>query len=187
MNGWTANPLQFSLMIVIYAWDMRFLLPAMLLALVACDGTVYTREGVTDGDTFYLAPRAWADDDPVLQSWVAYSLMKSACQLEVGGENPARVSDYGCEFTARRHLVEAWEAQRAAKGSADAYLDTLLRVRDAGFLDEYTVHYFGRSDWSVPAEVRLGDFRRWRQAHLAGHRPETRLVGSWNYRATRGK
>lgn len=186
MNGRTANLLQFSLMIVNYARGMRMLLPAVLFALVACDGTIYTRDGVTDGDTFYVAPRAWADDDPVLQSWVAYSLMKSACQLELGGDNPARVSDYGCEYTARRHLVEAWEAKKATGAAIDPYLDTLLRVRDAGFLDAYTVHYFGQGDWSVPAEVRLGEFRRWRQSHLAGHRPETRLIGSWNYGAPPG-
>jgi hypothetical protein len=173
--------LQVSLRPVNYAWTMRYLLLTPLLWLAACDGTVYTRDGVTDGDTFYLAPRAWTDDDPVLQSWVAYSLMKSACQLEVGGENPARVSDYGCEFTARRHLVEAWEEHRA--GASDPYLDDLLAVRDAGFLDEYTVFYFGHSGWAVPGEVRVADFRRWRKSHLQGHRPQTRLIGSWNYRA----
>ena len=97
--------LQVSLMPVAYAAPMRILTLAMLLALAACSGSVYTSDGVNDGDTFYLAPRAWADDDPVLQSWVAYSLTRSACQLELGGENPARNNDYGCEYTARRHLV----------------------------------------------------------------------------------
>ena len=157
------------------------LLSSLLLS--ACNSEIYTRGGVTDGDSFYLAPRAYQDDDPALQAWVAYSLMKSACQLDVGGEIPSRSSDYGCEFTARQHLVEAWEEQREEHGQAsDPYLDDLLAVREAGFLDEYTVHYFGRRHWQVPVEVRVDDFRRWQREHLRRHEPQTRLIGSWGYR-----
>ena len=162
---------------------MRSTVILCLVALAGCNTSVYTKDGVTDGDTFYLAPLAYSNDDPVLQSWVAYSLMKSACQLELGGENPGRNSDYGCEFTARRHLVEAWEAQRAEhQGASDAYLDDLLQVREAGYLDEYTVRYFGRGHWQVPIEVRVADFREWRRTHLRRHKPQTRVIGSWNYR-----
>jgi hypothetical protein len=161
---------------------MRVLAFLALAALTACNGSIYTRGGVTDGDTFYLAPRAWSDDDPVLQSWVAYSLSKSACQLEIGGNNPARNSSYGCEFTARSHLLDTWEEQRAEHVAAtDPYLDDLLRVREAGYLDEYIVHYFGRRHWQVPTEIRDDDFQRWRQSNLRRHRPRTQMIGSWNY------
>lgn len=183
MNSAFANSIQVSLISVKYAAVMRFLAILTLLPLVASGGEVFTRDGVTDGDTFYLAPRAWADDDPALQSWVAYSLMKSTCQLEIGGENPARNSDYGCEFTARQHLLDTWENQRAEHDdAADPYLDDLLRVREAGFLDEYTVYYFGRKHWQVPAEVNVDDFRQWQRTNLRRHKPQTRLIGSWNYR-----
>ena len=156
-------------------------LPFLLLA--ACNSEIYTRDGVTDGDSFYLAPHAFQDDDPVLQSWVAYSLMKSACQLDVGGEMPARVSDFSCEFTARQHLLDAWEERRSDDdGVADVYLDGLLLVRDAGFLDEYTVRYFGRGDWLLPEGLQLDKFQHWQRANLRGHQPETRLIGSWGYR-----
>lgn len=161
---------------------MRILAFLALAALAGCNSSIYARDGVTDGDTFYLAPRAWSDDDPILQSWVAYSLSKSTCLLEIGGDNPARNSSYGCEFTARSHLLETWEEQRAEHVAAtDPYLDALLRVREAGYLDEYVVHYFGRRHWQVPAEVRVDEFRRWQQANLRRHRPRTQLVGSWNY------
>ena len=84
---------------------------------------------------------------------------------------------------ARQHLLDTWQTQRAEHAEAnDPYLDTLLRVRDAGFLDEYTVHYFGRSDWQVPAEVRLDEFRRWQRDNIPRHRPQMRIIGSWNYR-----
>jgi hypothetical protein len=134
---------------------------------------------VTDGDTFYLAPRALTDDDAVLQSWVTYSLIRSTCQLDVGGENPARVNTYDCELRARRRLLDSWRENRER---ADPYLDTLLAVSQAGFLDEYVVYYFGRDSWQVPAEVDLDAFRDWRRSRLRGHKPETRLVGSWGYR-----
>lgn len=172
-----------SLSSVTYPQIMRILLLLALWPPLAFGGEIFTRDGVTDGDTFYLAPQAYSDDDPVLQSWVTYSLMRSACKLEIGGANPARNSDYGCEFTARRHLVAAWEAQRAEHpGATDDYLDDLLRVRDAGFLDEYTVLYFGNKHWQVPAEVRVDEFRAWRRDNLRRHTPQTRLIGSWNYR-----
>ena len=183
MKSGTADPLQVSLSPVSYALIMRPLLVIGLALLAGCNTSIYTKDGVTDGDTFYLAPRAYSDDDPVLQSWVAYSLIKSTCQLELGGDNPARNSDYGCELTARQHLLDTWLEQRSAHpAAADGYLDTLLRVRDAGYLDEYTVYHFGRRHWQVPAEVRVTGFRRWQRQHLPGHRPQTRLVGSWNYR-----
>ena len=183
MMSLSATLLQVSLSAVTYAVAMRTLVFGLLLALTACNTTIYTKDGVTDGDTFYLAPHAWADDDPVLQSWVAYSLVRSACQLELGGDNPARNHDYGCEYTARRHLVDTWEEHRAEHPDVtDAYLDSLLLVRDAGYLDEYTVRFFGRDGWQVPAEVRVDDFRRWQAHHLEDHRPQTRLIGSWNYR-----
>lgn len=176
------NLLQVSLIRVTYASLMRILLILLCLPAVALAGQIFTRDGVTDGDTFYLAPRAHVDDDPVLQSWVAYSLAKSTCQLEMGGDNPARNNSYGCEYTARRLLLDAWDAQRAEHtGAADDYLDTLLRVREAGFLDEYTVRYFGRKHWQVPAEVDIAAFKRWQGQHLRGHRPQSRLIGSWNY------
>lgn len=161
---------------------MQRLVILPLLLLTACNSEIYTRDGVTDGDSFYLAPHALQDDDPVLQSWVSYSLMKSTCQLDVGGEIPARVSDYGCELTARQHLLDTWEEQQPQHdAAADAYLDALVDVRDAGFLREYTVHYFGRHDWHVPAELRTDDFQRWQRRYLRRHKPETRIIGSWGY------
>jgi len=81
MKSGKANLLQVSLISVTYAETMRILTVLALLPLVALGSEIFTRDGVTDGDTFYLAPQAYSDDDPVLQSWVTYSLMKSACQL----------------------------------------------------------------------------------------------------------
>jgi len=161
--------------------SLSLLLPSLLLV-SACNNEIYVRDGVTDGDTFYLAQQALVDDDPILQSWASYSLTKSACQLELGGQNPARASSYGCELTARRHLLDTWEEQRHEHpGIRDEYLDSLSYVRESGYLDEYVVYYFRSSDWQIPAEVDVRKFRKWQRKHLPGHQASTRIIGSWNY------
>jgi hypothetical protein len=162
---------------------MRFLWLFSLSLLVACNGEIYTRDGVTDGDSFYLAPVAFASNDAATQAWVAYSLMKSVCQLEIGGDNPARANSFQCEFKARSNLVNTWQERlQQDQQLSDTYLDTLTEVQYAGFLAEYTVHYFGNEDWSTPDGLRELEFERWRRTNLRGHKPRTRLVGSWNYR-----
>ena len=157
-----------------------YLLVAALLA--GCNPTIYVRDGVTDGDTFYLAPRAFTESDAVMRSWVTYSLMRSACQLKVGGEIPSRVSTYDCELNAREYLVAEWMENRVSgEPREDPYLDTLVSVSDAGFLEEYVVHYLGKESWQIPAGVEMVPFGEWRRARLRGHAPETRWIGSWGY------
>lgn len=154
-----------------------------LLAVAACNGEVYVRDGVTDGDTFYLSPQAITDADPVLQSWVSYSLTKSACQLALGSDNPARANSFDCEQVSRRHLLETWaEKKHRDSGVSDTYLDQLLDVERAAYLDEYVAHYFALPDWTLPNDLDMADFHAWRRMVLKDHRPETRIIGSWNYR-----
>ena len=163
---------------------LRFSLLIVILGVAGCNGEIYVRDGVTDGDTFYLSPQAFMDTDPAAQAWVSYSLTKSACQLEISAENPSRANSYGCEMTARKHLLETWEELRPGgePGNRDDYLETLLAVRDAGHLDEYVVYYFGAPGWRVPAEVDMAGFDDWQRRHLRSHRASTRIIGSWNYR-----
>lgn len=161
---------------------LRRLFVVIAVCAGACNSDVYLRDGVTDGDTFYVAPIALVDDDPVLQSWVAYSLMTSACQLQIGGENPARSTSFECERKARIALLDSWaEEQAILEGLSDDYLDTLASVDAAGFLDEYVMHYLHRPGWQPPANLDMRDFRTWRRARLRGHHAETRLIGYWGW------
>ncbi|MEX2126466.1 MAG: hypothetical protein WD795_21405 [Woeseia sp.] len=162
-------------------WPIAALTTAALLG-AACNGEIYLRDGVTDGDTFYLAERALTDPDPVLQSWVSYSLTRSACQLQAGGENPARANSFECELGAREHLVETWSEHRAAHANiSDRYLDELTQVQEAGFLAEYVADNFRRRNWQIPPRLDPRAFDDWRRIHLRSHTPATRLIGSWNY------
>jgi hypothetical protein len=160
----------------------RAALLAIAALLGACNGEIYVRDGVTDGDTFYLAERALSDDDPVLQSWVSYSLTRSTCQLQIGGENPARANSFDCELAAREHLLESWAEKRARHaGASDPYLDQLAGIAEAGFLREYVATYFARRKWQLPTDLDMTGFDAWRRTALSRHEPETRIIGSWNY------
>lgn len=160
----------------------RFFCLAAALLCGACAGDIYLKDGVTDGDTFYLSQRALSEDDPAYQSWVRYSLALSTCQLEIGGDNPARATSYECELRARRHLVEAWREKLALDPQlSNRYLDNLAAVESAGFLAEYVAHYHARNEWALPVDLDRSGFADWRRDHLAGHRSRTHLTGSWNY------
>jgi hypothetical protein len=159
---------------------MRACAAAAVAMLAGCNTGIYLRDGVTDGDTFYLAEWALHDDDPVVQSWVSYSLTKSACQLMLGGDNPARATSFDCELTAREHLLETWS--EIGGGATSEYLDALQQTRDAGYLDEYVWEFLRKPGWSAPADLELESFGSWRRQHLHGHEAETRLIGSWGYR-----
>jgi hypothetical protein len=153
----------------------------LALLLGACNGEVYLRDGVTDGDTFYLAERALHDTDPVLQSWVSYSLSRSACQLQQGEENPARATSFDCELEAREHLLETWSELRARNPAGSEYLDGLSRVQQAGYLDEYVWRHFRDDAWKPPPGLQPEHYEAWRRRHLPEHEPRTRWVGSWGY------
>jgi len=160
---------------------LLYSLPFILL-ISACNGQVYLRDGVTDGDTFYLAENAWTDSDPVLQSWVSYSLTRSTCQLQIGGDNPARASSFDCEVTARRLLLQTWLEQKAEVSTPkEEYLDDLAQVQNAGYLDEYVAMYLEKKHWNRPDDLEIRSFRRWQRKHLRHHEAETRIIGSWNY------
>ena len=164
---------------------MRFeisVLTVLTLALTGCSGEIYVRDGVTDGDTFYLAERALSDDDPVFQSWVSYSLARSTCQLRIAGENPARASSYDCELIARRLMLETWQEKRLLDSTrADTYLDELTEVDKAGYLDEYVASHFRKRHWRVPDDLETSGYKRWSRREIPGHEPETHITGSWNY------
>lgn len=162
--------------------ERSFGIGILVLLLAGCSGEVYVRDGVTDGDTFYLAQRALVDDDPVLQAWVRYSLALSTCQLRIGGDNPARATSFECELEARHLLLQAWQESRDdGSRSGDPYLDDLARVEAAGFLDEYVAHHLLRRHWQLPDELDADGYRDWRAHEMPEHAPQTRLIGSWNY------
>lgn len=163
---------------------MRLIAASLIVCLVtACNGEIYVRDGVTDGDTFHISPYVSANPDPVVQSWIRYSLARSVCQLQTDTGNPARANSFECERRSRKLLLDAWDEETLADGDLrDPYLDDLRFVRNAGFLGEYVAHHFSKSGWALPDDLDMKAFHRWRRSELRGHDPETRIIGSWSYR-----
>jgi len=160
-----------------------------ILALAGCG--IYTLGGPGHGDRFVVPPGAATNPDAVVQSWVAYSLARSTCQLEHGGDAPSHHRSFECELGPREVLVERWAGRDArrnpdAEGAPapppqqDEYLDLLVRVRDAGFLAEYVWHYLREPGWKEPEGLRHSAFEAWRAREgLRWHRPRTRIIGYW--------
>ena len=161
------------------------------LACVACDTRVYVRDGVTDGSRFALPADAHSDSDPVRQAWIAYSLARSICQLDMGGDNPARNSSFSCERDARETLAEHWNRSRADLTLAGKrlratqgarYLDLMSAAYAADALDGYVWTHLRERGWSGPPDAAVARYRDWAAQHLpTQHRAETRIIGSWGY------
>lgn len=165
----------------------RQIASVVLVALSACSGEIYLRDDVTDGDSFNISSTHAASQDPVTQSWIRYSLARSVCQLRMDTDNPARASSFECERNARRHLATAWtEYTDANRDLYDPYLNDLRFVRNSGYLDEYVAHFFGQPDWTLPGDLDMRRFHRWRKQELQDHDAVTHLIGSWSYRPVSG-
>ena len=128
---------------------------AATAALSGCNSGIYLRDGVVDGDTFYIPPQAAVDPDPVVQAWIRYSLARSLCQIELADENPARATSFECEHRGREQLAGAWiEYTEANPTLRDDYLDDLRFVYRAGLLPEYVAVNYARRSWTLPAGSR---------------------------------
>ena len=79
-------------------------------------------------------------------------------------------------------LISAWhEKQSLDPTVTDPYLDELQRVQETGFLEEYVARHFAARHWTLPDNLDSRDYRHWSRRNLQGHKPETRITGSWNY------
>ena len=76
---------------------------------------------------------------------------------------------------------EREQGVQAPGETEDTYLDRLQSVAAAGYLGEYVAWYYGESSWELPDTLDLRGFRSWRKKNLRGHRPQTRITGSWGY------
>jgi len=106
------------------------------------------------------------------EAWLIYAFFSTLLDSE-----PGKPAGFPREAFARQRLAESWQKERPGVGH-DAYLDKLVEVAEAGFVDEYTLAYLAAPGWWVPPRVlgrlRWQEFGAWQAAHLADHRVETR-------------
>lgn len=139
---------------------------------------IYTFSAGGHGTSFVLPPDAALNSDPVVQSWAAYSLAKSTCQISRDGERPSHYDSFECELRPREVLVRRYR-DRSDPVERDTYLDLLANVERDGFLAEYVWVYLGNSSWIRPDWLRLEEFEPYRRSRIPRHRARTRLIGWW--------
>ena len=154
---------------------------ACLTGLAGCGLQIYNFGGYGRGNDFYLPAGAAMNSDPVVQSWIAYSLSRSTCQLEIGGETPSSNTSFECELRSRRVLLDRW-LERSDSTVQDDYLDLLGRVRAEQLLGDYVWVYLRERTWEEPDGLELERFAAWRSDNFPRalwHRPQTRIIGYW--------
>jgi len=120
--------------------------------LTACAGPERSTAIIVDRDSLKRA--AGPRNAEASTAWVGYGVARAAAYDELrkkGG--PDRSSDdYPVEVAARAALAEIWKELEAQQGDArDPYLDALVRINDAGFVEEYVVAAFAKPGWTIPA------------------------------------
>lgn len=108
-------------------------------------------------------------------AWLAYGAGKAAAHERAAGSAAGNgtADDFPVELAGRAALALAWRIARAGESPpSDAYLDKLVAIDDAGYLEEYVLATFGAPGWVVPAPVLAGldpaGFSRWAEGSLAG-------------------
>jgi hypothetical protein len=77
---------------------------------------------------------------------------------------------YGAEMAARRAALAEYRARPEASRTS-RYFDELMRIEEAGLLEEYVWQNLRNERWdhAAPVELRLEDYERFRAIELANH------------------
>jgi tetratricopeptide (TPR) repeat protein len=130
----------------------------------------------TDRAIVTVGPEAVAQGEAALAAWIAYGAARAKLFDErIGHFHNQSGDDYALELGARAVLADVWAEKRQMQ--TNPYLDLLLDVRRAGFLEEYVVTYFAKPGWTIPgdalSELTLAEFGRWGKTRLANHQAQT--------------
>ena len=79
----------------------------------------------------------------ILALWGSYGIALATAAEKLGHD------DFAAELEARTFLADAWKKDRASTAARDPYLDTLVAVRDAGFMPEYVLAFLTRQGWTI--------------------------------------
>jgi hypothetical protein len=107
-------------------------------------------------------------------AWLAYALMRGSIyqELQTRGSGNRSADDFLIEYRAREMLANLWlESRESDEVEPDAYLDKLVEIADAGFLDEYVILVFAKPGWTVPLDYARdldpAGFSDWWREHVA--------------------
>jgi tetratricopeptide (TPR) repeat protein len=155
-------------------------LPLMLAAMLACGHQDTPADApldrTADRGVVTVSAEAGAQGERALAAWLAYGAARARLFEERQGHfHNQSGDDYAIELGARAALAEAWQGHRGT--DRNAYLDLLLEVRRAGFLEEYVISYFAKPGWTIPGpalgQLTFPAYARWGTSRLENHQPQT--------------
>jgi hypothetical protein len=113
-----------------------------------------------------LDPSLFEEPGGVLASWYAYGL-RLVSLAEVRPSKPGATDEsfsptFREEVLARKHLLVQWRhVKKKAPETTNEYLESLQKVEDAGFLEEY-VWFTGKyPEGSDSKTLDIENFRKW--------------------------
>jgi len=83
---------------------------------------------------------------------------------------------FAAERYARAKQIDIWRKMGRARNEPLPYLEELMQIEEAGYLDDYVWRYHRRPAWgSVPASIiaRSEEFERWMAKKFPDHKPQT--------------
>lgn len=86
---------------------------------------------------------------------------------------------YAAMQFARAKQIQAWRETRSKYPETVPYMEEMIRIEEAGFLDDYLWRYLANPSWGsppVPVSARRAEFERWMAENLPAHQPQTKAV-----------
>lgn len=100
-------------------------------------------------------------------AWLSYGMAKIQWSLE--HERMSHTFDE--EVYAQTTASKIWEELKAKKAMHDSYLDTLVNIRNNGFMREYIWDFYHKTYWQKPDDLDMSGYNQWKTINLKDHKP----------------
>ncbi|GHC13658.1 hypothetical protein [Cerasicoccus arenae] len=120
------------------------------------------------------------NDSAVSAAWMGYLTARDMWINEnITDASPSDFRSYTPppreELAGRKTLAQLWKSIRASNNATDDYLDSLILISDAGYIEPYVWQYHYQSTWGPrPSDLPWTRFSQWMNQRLPEFSPETR-------------
>ncbi len=116
-------------------------------------------------------------NDASLASWLAYAIIIADEMNTYYTQQPSGnfILTFAIELSAREGMIEQYVS---LKNNGDLpetyqYVEELLLIENAGFLEEYVFFSFNPGTWENDKGFIEADFTNWKEINLSNHQPLT--------------
>lgn len=155
---------------------LRLTLLASMLILIPFPGF---SAGVDSGQQYDVSigwsPTGKQDEDAM---WLAYVMARAAYvdshRSEYAQQTGPIVASFGEEVEGRQKVAQVYSEMRGNDRSLNlTYFNDLALVEANSFIAEYVWSYLRQPHWQEPSGLKLSAFKKWSNANIPGHKPET--------------